>query len=170
MRVRQLLALSLVTLLAACGFHLRGAYSLPFATLHIGLPETAELHSMIRRTVEASSPTRVTGDAKTAEASLLILGDVPQKIALTLNASGQPREYQLVRTFGFRLIDKSGRELIAPSNIVIRREITANDAQVLAKESEEALLWRDIQNDLVQQLMRRLAAAKREPVAAQKAQ
>jgi LPS-assembly lipoprotein len=35
---------------------------------------------------------------------------------------------------------------------------------VLSKESEEILLWRDIQGDLVQQLMRRLAAAKLQPV------
>jgi LPS-assembly lipoprotein len=35
---------------------------------------------------------------------------------------------------------------------------------VLSKESEELLLLRDMQGDLVQQLMRRLAAAKLQPV------
>jgi outer membrane lipopolysaccharide assembly protein LptE/RlpB len=55
-------------------------------------------------------------------------------------------------------------EYIAPSTITLRREITFSDDQVLSKESEEALLWRDIQSDLVQQLMRRLAAAKLQPV------
>jgi LPS-assembly lipoprotein len=158
--MRNLLAFFLFATLAACGFQLRGAYTLPFATLHIGLPETAELRAQIRRTVEASSPTRVTNDVKAADASLLVLGDAQQRLVLTLNASGQAREYQLVRTFNFRLIDTAGRELIAPSRIVIHREITYSDELVLAKESEEALLWRDIQNDLVQQLMRRLAAAK----------
>lgn len=39
--------------------------------------------------------------------------------------------------------------------------MTFDDAALLSKEGEEILLWRDIQNDLVQQLMRRLAAAKR---------
>jgi LPS-assembly lipoprotein len=43
---------------------------------------------------------------------------------------------------------------------VIRRDISFSDALVLSKEAEEVLLWRDIQNDLVQQLLRRLAAAK----------
>ncbi|MFN0162016.1 MAG: LPS assembly lipoprotein LptE, partial [Burkholderiales bacterium] len=33
-----------------------------------------------------------------------------------------------------------------------------NDTQVLAKESEEALLYRDMQTDMVQQVLRRLAA------------
>ncbi|WP_416142349.1 LPS assembly lipoprotein LptE, partial [Hydrogenophaga sp.] len=49
---------------------------------------------------------------------------------------------------------------IPPSQIVLRRDITYNDNLVLSKEAEEALLWRDIQNDLVQQILRRLAAAK----------
>jgi hypothetical protein len=35
-----------------------------------------------------------------------------------------------------------------------------DETQVLAKESEEALLYRDMQADLVQQIMRRLAAVK----------
>jgi len=34
-----------------------------------------------------------------------------------------------------------------------------NDAQVIAKENEEQLLYRDMQTDMVQQIMRRLAAA-----------
>ncbi len=38
---------------------------------------------------------------------------------------------------------------------------------MLSKESEEALLWRNIQHDLVQQLLRRLAAAKAPPAKAE---
>jgi outer membrane lipopolysaccharide assembly protein LptE/RlpB len=54
-------------------------------------------------------------------------------------------------------------EYIPPSTITLRREITFSDDLVLSKESEEALLQRDMQGDLVQQLMRRLAAAKLQP-------
>ena len=50
--------------------------------------------------------------------------------------------------------------MLGPSRIILRRELTFSDDQVLSMEAEELLLWRDIQNDLVQQLMRRLAAAK----------
>jgi LPS-assembly lipoprotein len=77
-----------------------------------------------------------------------------------LSAAGRVREFELVRTFSFRLADKSGADLIAPSRIVLRRELTFSDDQVLSKEAEELLLWKDMQNDLVQQLMRRLSAAK----------
>ena len=36
----------------------------------------------------------------------------------------------------------------------------------LAKEQEEELLWRDMENDLIQQLMRRLSSAKPASLAA----
>nr|MBP6727589.1 hypothetical protein [Thauera sp.] len=69
------------------------------------------------------------------------------------------REYQLTQTLRFQLLDKTGKALIAPTSISAAREYTFDDSQVLGKEQEETLLYRDMQNDLLQQLMRRLAAA-----------
>ncbi len=153
-----------VTLLvSACGFQLRGAFSLPFDTLYIALPEISELRAVLKRNVEASTQTRVVADAKDAQAILTIVGDTPQKDILSLNSAGRVREFQLVRVFTFRLHDGKGQDFIPISTIRITREITFNDAAVLSKETEEALLWRDIQNDLVQQLLRRLTVAKLKP-------
>ena len=52
----------------------------------------------------------------------------------------------------------AGKELIPESEIFQQREITFNETAALSKESEEALLYRDMQRDIVQQLVRRLAA------------
>jgi LPS-assembly lipoprotein len=162
--MRRLLPLLLVVaVLAGCGFKLRGEHTLPFDTLYIGLPEMAELRSMLKRNIEASTQTRIVNDAKGAQAILVVTADVPSKNILSLNSAGQVREYELVRTFAFRVHDSGNRDLIVPARIVIRRDITFSDAQVLSKESEEALLWRDMQSDLVQQVLRRLAAAKPKP-------
>jgi LPS-assembly lipoprotein len=158
------LLLVLVTLLtSACGFQLRGAFSLPFDTLYIAQPESSELRAVIKRNVEASTQTRVVANPTDAQANLAILGDVPQKKIMSLNSAGRVREYQLERVFTFRVTDPKGLEFLPPSTIRITREMTFDDAAVLSKEAEEVLLWRDIQNDLVQQLMRRLAAAKPKP-------
>ena len=158
--MRRLLLVVMTLLLTACGFQLRGAYTLPFDTLHIGLSDTSELYAQLKRNIEATTQTRIVGDAKSAQAILTITGDVPVKNVLSLSSAGQVREFELVRTFSFRVHDPANRDLMPPGRIVIRRDITYSDAQVLSKESEEALLWRDIQNDLVQQLLRRLATAK----------
>ena len=158
--LKLVLAAVLCILLAACGFQVRGAYSLPIERLHIALANSSELYAQIKRNVEAGSATRVVANASDAEASLVVLADAPQKNILSLSAAGRVREFELVRTFSFRVADKACADLIAPSRIVLRRELTFSDDQVLSKEAEELLLWKDMQNDLVQQLMRRLAAAK----------
>lgn len=161
---RPFLIAALALLLSACGFQLRGAYVLPFETLYIALPDTAELRALLKRNIESSSAARVVGDAKDAQAALSITGDTATKSVLSLDSAGRVREFQLVRAVGFRLQDASQRDLLPPGQIVVRREITFNDTQVLSKEAEEVMLWRDIQEDVVQQLLRRLAAAKAKPV------
>jgi LPS-assembly lipoprotein len=155
-----LVAIALSSALGACGFKLRGAYELPFDTLAIALPETAELHAILKRNIEASTNTHIVKDPKSAQAILTITADQPLKTILSLDSAGRVREYRLQRTVSFRIHNADNHDLLLPGTIVIGRDISFNDSQVLSKESEEALLWRDIQNDLVQQLLRRLAAAK----------
>ena len=90
--------------------------------------------------------------------------DLPQelreKIVVGLNSSGQVREFQLRSRIRFRLRTSQGKELIPETELLQQRDITFNEAAVLAKEAEESLLYRDMQADLVQQLIRRLAAIK----------
>ncbi|MFA7270645.1 MAG: LPS assembly lipoprotein LptE [Sterolibacterium sp.] len=155
-----LLSALLAVLLTACGFQLRGAYPLPFDKLYINLPDTTELHAQLKRSITAGSNASIVANQKEAQATLLIPSDVTAKNILSLSATGRAREFQLVRTFTFRLVDGKGRDWLPLSQIVVRRDITFTDDLVLSKESEESMLWHDIQNDLVQQILRRLSAAK----------
>ena len=82
-------------------------------------------------------------------------------LLMVYTGAGKVREYQLVQSLRFQLLDRAGKALIPPTGLSARREYTFDDSQVLGKEQEEALLYRDMQNDLVQQLMRRLGAARR---------
>jgi LPS-assembly lipoprotein len=89
-----------------------------------------------------------------------ILGETREKVIVALNASGQVREYQLRIKVRFRMRSSKGRDLIEPTDILQERDISFNESAVLAKEAEEALLYRDMQSDIVQQLLRRIAAVK----------
>ncbi len=140
------LALLLLLALSACGFQLRGVYTLPFDKLYIALPETNELRVALQRGIATGTRTQVVDNATGATATLHVVRDVSAKNILSIGSDGRVREFQLARTFAFRVQDREGRDLLPESS--------------LAVESEEVLLWRDIQNDLVQQILRRLAAAK----------
>jgi LPS-assembly lipoprotein len=161
--MRALAVLLLACALSACGFQLRGSYDLPWDTLHIGLPENNELYFQIRRGIEAGTPTRIVADPKQAGASLVILRNEQHKNILSLSAKGLVREFQLTRAFMYRVQDAQGRELVPATQIILQREMTFDDERIFAKEAEEALLWREMQQDMVQQLLRRLAAGSRAP-------
>lgn len=160
--MRSLLALIAVALLSACGFQLRGSYSLPWDTIYIaGLPEFDPLRAQIKRGIEAGTQTRVVSDPKQAQATLTILGNVPLRNILSLNAAGLVREVQLTRAFSYRIQDPEGKELLPLNQILLQREMTFDDARLFAKEAEEVMIVKEMEQDLVQQLMRRLAASSR---------
>lgn len=158
--MRSLAIVLFVTLLSACGFHLRGSYNLPFDTLYIALPDFDPLRAEIKRNLEASTQARVVDDPKKAKASLAITNNQQLRSILSLNAKGLVREIQLTRVFAYRLVDPDGKELAPTSQIIIQREMTYDDEQLLAKGSEEGMIVREMQSDLVQQLLRRLSVVK----------
>jgi LPS-assembly lipoprotein len=156
---RLLLCLALASVLGACGFQLRGAQTLPYQRIYLDLPEHAEMTADLRRAI-ATTSTEVVTERKNAEAVFSTSGEIRDKAILSLNSAGRAREFQLRYRYSYRVTDTAGRNLSAPGEINLTRDFSFDDAQVLAKEQEEALLWRDMQKDLVQQLLRRLAAAK----------
>ncbi|MDR1463149.1 MAG: LPS assembly lipoprotein LptE [Azoarcus sp.] len=147
--------------LVGCGFHIRGPQALAFATIHIGVEPYSSLGVALRRHIALSGTTTVEEDAARAEVRLQILTNERTREILSLTAAGKVREYELGQRIRFRLIGRSDDdELIPPTNITARREYTFSDEQVLGKEQEEALLYRDMEDDLVRQIARRLAVAR----------
>lgn len=149
---------ALGAILAGCGFQLRGQASLPFSSLYV--PGSSPLAVELKRNVIASTRTRLADREREAQAILGFTHEVREKVILSFNTSGLVREFQLRYRVGFRVHDPKGRDFVSASEIQLTRDISFNDAQVLAKESEEQLLYRDMQADMVQQIIRRLAAAK----------
>ena len=149
------------SVLSACGFALRKAPEFAFSTLFSGLPESSPLGVELRRSLNATGKVRVISDVRQlseAQVILDVLLDQREKVVLSLNSKGQVREFQLRLRVRFKLRTLGGKELIPATELLLQRDINFSETQVLAKEAEEALLYRDMQSDIVQQLMRRLAA------------
>ena len=159
----SLMASSAALGLSGCGFALRKAPDFAFTTLYSGLAETSPLRVELRRSLESTRKVRVITDSRQineAQVVLDVLADQREKVVVSRNAAGQVREFQLRLRFRFRLRTPAGRELIPDTEILQQRDISFNESAVLAKEAEEGLLYRDMQGDVVQQIMRRLAAVK----------
>jgi LPS-assembly lipoprotein len=161
-RRRLLLAAAASALLGACGFQLRGAAHLPFSTLYVQGSGNTPLGQELRRALKAAN-VRLEDAPGKAEATLTIMSEIRDRLILSLGGQGRVREYQLRYRLAYQLTDAKSVVITAPTEILIKRDISFNDNEALAKESEEALLYRDMQSDAVQQLLRRLQATKMTP-------
>jgi LPS-assembly lipoprotein len=148
---------------AGCGFKLRGVPNFAFESIYVNMPEGSTLGTELKRTLASNRNLRVIMDAQQMMTSDVILDplfDQRQKVVVATNAAGLVREFQLRLLFTFRLRTPQGKELIPRAELQQQRDISFNESAVLAKEAEEGLLYRDMQSDIVQQVMRRLAAVR----------
>lgn len=184
MKRRSLLPLAGAVLLAGCGFQLRQAPDFAFNSIVINAPPSSPLAAELRRSLASdgkvqvldasalaapagssalAAPAGAPASAPAAPAGRVIfdlLQEQREKTVVGINAQGQVVEYTLRTRVRFRLRTAQGRDLIPDTELVLNRDISFNETIVLAKEAEETLLYRDMQTDMVQQLMRRLAAVR----------
>lgn len=150
-------------MLSACGFKLRGSVlgqNLPFKSIYIDIPPTSALGSELRRNIRGSGELTITDKPEDAEAILQVLTEARTKTILSLNSQGRVREFGLNYVVVVRVQDNKKADLLAPTKISLKRDLSYNENQVLAKESEETMMYRDMQSDAVQQILRRIAAIK----------
>ena len=159
-------ALLVAATLPGCGFQLRGAhgsYNMPFHSLYLTFSDNSPLGTELKRNLRATDQVVIADKATDAEAQFVVLGEARNKSILSLNSLGRVREYLLSYTLTFTVRDAKGAVLLAPTEITLHRNMSFDETQVLAKQAEEALLYRDMQGDLVQQIMRRLTSIKPTP-------
>jgi LPS-assembly lipoprotein len=150
--------------LSGCGFALRGAPKFAFESVRLQGSEATPVARELRRALEsaglrvftADTPASPEGD--TGQVVMTVVSDQREKTVVGQTAAGQVREMQLRTRFTFRLATAAGKSLLDNTELLLERDISFTETAVLAKEAEEALLFRDMQSDIVQQVMRRLAA------------
>jgi LPS-assembly lipoprotein len=156
---RRALVVCAAGALGACGFELRRAPELHFQTVQLkGFGANSPLALELRKSIDASRTTQVVDSAAQAQVVLEALTDGREKSVVASTAAGQVREFQLRARLKFRLRTSAGKDLIPATEILLTRDMSYDEQFALAKEQEEALLYRAMQRDIVAQVLRRLAA------------
>jgi len=149
--------------LAGCGFQLRQNAEFAFKTLYANFSTTTSFGVELRRNLLGTGRIELVTDAKQmlkADAILDILSEERQQVPVGVSATGQIRELQLRLRVRFALRTPQGLELIEPVELFQQRDLSFNETAALSKEIEQGILYRDMQTDIVQQIMRRLSAVK----------
>jgi LPS-assembly lipoprotein len=155
---RRLLVAALGLGLAGCGFRLRGEQAIALRTIYLAVPPNSPVGAEIARNLRAAGDVTLVNDRKQAQGIVELLGETRDREVLAVNAQGRAREFTLRLSTRFRVVAPDGTELLAPTTLSARRDISINDADILAREQEEGLLYRDMQSDIVRQMINRIAA------------
>jgi LPS-assembly lipoprotein len=157
----RIATLTLTMGLFACGFHLRGEAPYAFATLFLNSSPALPITTELKRSLEGIGSARLVAAAAGAEAVLELNSVEDTKQILSLSGGGKVAEYLLTKRVMFRVHDNDGQDWLPTAEVLVRRSYTYSDTEALAKEAQEQRLWREMQTDSVQQIVRRLQAAKK---------
>lgn len=157
---RQLLAAAGALALAGCGFELRRPPALGFKSIAFaGFAPRSSLAEELKRALVRGN-VDVLDKPNEAQVLLKALTDERSKSVVASTSAAQVREFTLWLKFGFSAATPAGRELVAPAELLLSRDLSYSEAFALAKQREEDDLYREMQSDVVLQVIRRLAAVR----------
>jgi LPS-assembly lipoprotein len=159
-RGRLVATLLACTLSVSCGFQLRGQATYAFGSVYVNAPAHPQLAAELRRNLAGAGTATVAATPAGAQVIVDVTEVADDKQVLSISPGGRVQEYALAKAVRFSVRDPDGREWMKPDEIIVRRTYTYDDSERLARELQEQRLLREMQSDAVQQIVRRLQAAR----------
>lgn len=156
---RNLLCLLVsITMLAGCGFQLRGTYLVPdsFQTIYL---HSASPYSELTRAVEKrfqSGQVALIAAPRQHTASIILHKDNLERKNLTLFADGQVAEYRLFYSVEVEVIHPNGKGHFI--RLQSQRDYLDDPGQALAKSREMEMLLQEMRVEIADQLLRKLSS------------
>lgn len=159
---RLVLLLSLLALTAGCGFHLR-TYDLNTAvsSVHISSNGSNFAAEPLRRGL-AQAGVELATVADEAEIAVTLLNQRRDRRSVTVTEQAQTAEYELDLAVQYSVEKPDGEVLVAPRWVEASRIFRVDRVNLVGTSEEQALLEREMINDLVAQIVRALDAATQE--------
>jgi LPS-assembly lipoprotein len=163
---RPLLMLLVVTVVTACGFHLRQTAALPASMQRVHLDmRGGDFQRSLTRALQHSGVT-IEDDSGPGIAELRV--PVAAFSTETLSAGGYVRitEYAVRYQVQFDVTDAAGQVLVPHQRIDMSREYSYDASNTVGNESQVQEIQRSLNDDMVQAILFRLQAASKHELAA----
>ncbi|MBT0570466.1 hypothetical protein KIK84_09005 [Curvibacter sp. CHRR-16] len=155
-RLCMLVAVPVVLQLAGCGFALRKEQTYAFDTVGLNPASSAlaqelavYLKSRVRPVVAGADKPQATIDILTEDQNQTVVGTT---------STGLVREYLLQLDVRFQLRNDKGQVVLGPLKLWQQRYMSYSETTAGAKGEEANLLFKEMRQDIAQQILYRLAA------------
>ena len=155
----QVTLLVFTLLISGCGFHLRGMIDVPPWLNNVSIivqQAHRDLAPLLQKQLQAYN-IHVNPDPTTAHYWLIIESDSAKQNITSVSSSTTPRQYQLIYTVRFKLLQANGEEIIPTAQISTTRQITINSDRILGSNEEEELSKAEMRRDAVIQIINRIS-------------
>ena len=144
--------------LSGCGFQLRQTPPLAFRSMAlVGFTDGSPLGATLRRELTRAG-VELRANPAQAQTVFDALADTRERTVAASTAVGQVRELQLRVKLRFRVATPAGKLLLPASDLLLTRDMSYSETAALAKQQEEAALFAAMDEDIVAQVLRRLAS------------
>ncbi|HEY9024485.1 MAG TPA: LPS assembly lipoprotein LptE [Burkholderiaceae bacterium] len=151
------LAVSVAATLAACGFHRRIPQPLNYERIALsGFADRSTMAEEIKRALPSTA--RIVPSVLESQVVIEAVEDTQKTTVEASTAFGQVRELELHVKLRYRVLDPNGTELLPLADVERFRDMTYDEKDALAKDTELKALYRDMQSDMANQLIRVLSA------------
>ncbi|MFA6303562.1 MAG: LPS assembly lipoprotein LptE [Legionella sp.] len=155
---RAFIPLSLILLLSACGFHLRGMIDIPRWLNNVAIISPSPNPAFVTRLQRQLEAYKIDVNPDPGQADYwIILNRIEfRQQIVSIGSSTNPRQYQLSLLVGFTVQKRNGKVLQAEKQVQVSRQFTSNNDRILGSDSEESIIVNEMRQDAVIQVLNRL--------------
>lgn len=158
--MRKLIScLLMVCLLSSCGFRLRGTADLPKWLNQVAVISEAgnfELVAALKSRLDSYGIALCDDPVRASFLLIIERSDYQMKI-ISVGASTNPRQYQMILATSYRLQNHKGQIIKTPSVAIVNRQLTVNNDRILGSSDEENTLLREMRQDTVTQIINKIS-------------
>ncbi len=158
-QARNVFLILLLSLLSACGYHLRGSIALPEALKNIYIFGASQgLQSEMLVMLRASKG-KIAASPNDAGVVVKVLKEDMRTRVLSIGTTGKSSEVEMDYYLRFQFYDNQEKPLLDEQTIELAREFFNDQTAVLAKDNEQTLISKEIYKQVARMLIARAQIA-----------
>jgi LPS-assembly lipoprotein len=161
--LRNVVIITCVLMLSACGFKMRGEANLSVALQRVHV-QVADPFSPLKRDLDAAlarSGAKVEDKSGEGIAEITLANVSLAPIVRSVGATAFVNEFSMVYHVELAIADDTGKSLLPLQTIEHSREFTFDQSQAIGTNVEQDEIKKEMERDMVQTVMRKVEAAGR---------